>query len=88
MSIAVIELPSEISEDRLLDELQYRFPMQVGAIMVFPDIHEYPSFPVCPRCNITLDREYMHYCDRCGQCLSWKHYKDAIIVYPPYRKYK
>ena len=27
-------------------------------------------FPVCPRCDVTLEREYMRYCDRCGQALS------------------
>ena len=29
------------------------------------------GYPICPRCTETLDREYMAYCDRCGQCLNW-----------------
>ena len=23
-------------------------------------------YPVCPYCKLTLDREYQHFCDRCG----------------------
>jgi hypothetical protein len=32
-------------------------------------------FPVCPTCNVTLDREYQSYCDRFGQALSWQKFK-------------
>ena len=39
------------------------------------------SFPICPGCNTTLDREYQSYCDRCGQFLSWKGYRKAEIIY-------
>lgn len=28
-------------------------------------------FPVCPRCECTIERDYQAYCDRCGQCLKW-----------------
>ena len=35
---------------------------------------------ICPRCGITMEREFMSYCDRCGQCLGWKHYKKAVII--------
>ena len=27
-----------------------------------------------------MEREFIHYCDRCGQCLSWKHYRKALII--------
>ena len=45
---------------------------------------KFPSsyYPVCPRCGISLDREYQSFCDRCGQRLDWKHYKEAQIIYP------
>lgn len=26
---------------------------------------------VCPRCKSPLDREFISYCDNCGQHLSW-----------------
>ena len=48
--------------------LTYRQPLQVTHMLVLKNDD---CFPVCPCCNITLEREYMHYCDRCGQCLEW-----------------
>ena len=39
-------------------------------------------YPVCPYCKLTLDREYQHFCDRCGQELDWKDYSNAIIIFP------
>ena len=32
---------------------------------------------VCPRCGITLEREYQAFCDRCGQRLDWKEIDNA-----------
>ena len=29
------------------------------------------TYPVCPACSSTLDREYQAYCDRCGRKLDW-----------------
>ena len=39
-------------------------------------------YPVCPYCKLTLDREYQHFCDRCGQELDWKNYSNAISIFP------
>lgn len=33
------------------------------------------TYPVCPRCGIILEREYVKFCDNCGQKLDWKEYK-------------
>ena len=30
------------------------------------------SYYLCPRCSIPLEREFVPYCDQCGQKLSWK----------------
>lgn len=38
------------------------------------------AYPVCPRCGITLEREYQAYCDRCGQRLNWRSLHKAKIV--------
>jgi len=66
--------------------LTYRFPMSVRELMIFPDtINEYSAY-VCPRCGITMEREFMAYCDRCGQCLDWKWHAQAKIVYPGKKK--
>ena len=55
----------------------YRIPMAVEEIHLFRDEDTYP---VCPRCHLTMEREYQSYCDRCGQALSWKGYSKARVV--------
>ena len=61
----------------------YRLQMPVAEVMVFSNGFAYY---VCPRCHITVEREFMAYCDRCGQHLGWKNYKKAKIIYPGSRK--
>ena len=58
---------------------EYRMELPIKAVMVFP--HGY-AYYVCPRCGITLEREFVAYCDRCGQHLDWSGYKKATVVYP------
>lgn len=50
----------------LMHFAEYRMELPIREVMVFPNGHAYY---VCPRCNITLEREFMSYCDRCGQHL-------------------
>lgn len=47
-------------------------PRFVTQIRVYPkgDI-----YPVCPRCGQSLDREYMNFCDSCGQRLAWEAFR-------------
>ena len=40
--------------------------------------HSY--YYVYPVCHVTLEREFMAYCDRYGQWLDWKKYKDAKVL--------
>ena len=54
----------------------YRIPIQVTHLHRFRDTGYY----ICPRCNTTMEREFMSYCDRCGQCLCWKNYKKALVI--------
>lgn len=56
----------------------YRFPMQVKEIL---QIRPNDGYPVCPRCDCTIDREYMHFCDRCGQCLGWNVFENATVIH-------
>ena len=56
--------------------------MRVRELMVFKSWRPETSFYVCPRCGITMEREFMKYCDRCGQCLDWTMHAQAKIVYP------
>ena len=66
-----------------MGELSFRIPMPVVEIHIFPLMSGTPSFPVCPRCGRTLEREYMAHCSSCGQCLSWKNFKNATVVIRP-----
>lgn len=65
-------------------ELAFREPMPVTHIRCFyyssPD--GLTTFPVCPRCGISLEREYQNYCDRCGQRLNWKDFSNTAIILP------
>lgn len=57
----------------------YRKALLVQELMVFPGGSGYY---LCPRCRITLEREFVSYCDRCGQHLGWKRYRKARVIYP------
>lgn len=59
-------------------ELAFRAPMLVTQIRVFKMDGAYP---VCPRCGLSLEREYQAFCDRCGQRLGWKNLRKAEIIY-------
>lgn len=59
----------------------YRDPMMVTQMRIFSG-QNVNGYYICPRCHATMDREFMAYCDRCGQCLDWRNYEKAVIVYP------
>ena len=69
MSTVLLEKPAVTAES-------YRIPMPVIHFKQYRDTRYY----ICPRCNITMEREFMAYCDRCGQCLNWKQYKKAVVM--------
>lgn len=56
----------------LLSAFQFRIPKSVTQMRVYSRGY---CYPVCPSCRSSLDREYMAFCDRCGQRLAWGHYK-------------
>ena len=64
-------------------EITYRIPMHVSDIRVF---QRGTTYAVCPRCRISLDREYMAFCDTCGQKLDWNCFENAEIIEVPLRK--
>lgn len=66
-----------------LHAVSYRIPLPVLEIVL---IRSGDSYAVCPRCDSLLDREYMGYCDRCGQCLAWELFDYAKVVYAPRKK--
>ncbi len=70
-----------------IKELSYRSPMQVTEVLLHnstPDNWKYNScsgYPICPRCKTSMERDYQSFCDRCGQKLCWKNYKNAKIKF-------
>lgn len=63
----------------------YRMPIPVREVLMFSDG---ACFPICPRCDRSIDRAYMSYCDRCGQCLSWVFFDFAAVILAPRHKTK
>lgn len=80
------ELIKQCSESMTPEFIQeavsHRIPMQVTIVVKVPALGE--IYPQCPRCKRTMDREYMHFCDRCGQKLSWDYLDDAVVLYAPF----
>lgn len=68
---------------RLLPEaIAYRTPLPVTKVIVHTHGNTYP---VCPRCAMTLEREYMSFCDRCGQKLNWDLFAYAKVCHPDHK---
>ena len=65
----------------LFASVSYRYPMLVRELKIFPCTIPEDSYYVCPRCRVTLDREFVKYCDRCGQCLDWSKWDNPTIIY-------
>lgn len=61
----------------------YRVPLSITKIIVYADD---AAYPLCPRCSMGLDREYMAFCDRCGQKLNWGLFKYARVVRPAWKR--
>ena len=61
--------------------MTYRVPMKVKDATIFPRFPLDDIYYHCPRCQRLLDREFMAYCDCCGQCLDWRDYRKARRTY-------
>lgn len=57
--------------------LSFRIAMPVKEVIMRKN---HFTYPICPRCRISIEREYMSFCDRCGQALDWDSYSDAVII--------
>ena len=65
---------------RYISAILYRIPLPVTKVLIL--LHG-DSYPICPRCNCTVDREYVSYCDRCGQHLNWELFDRATVIQAP-----
>lgn len=61
-------------------QLRYRTPMPVKELIVFPHNFGETGYYKCPRCQITMEREFQSFCDRCGQKLSWDSYLSVKVI--------
>lgn len=68
------------------ESVSYRSTMQIKEVMVREgkmfDFHTKYTFPICPRCDNTMEYDYQKYCGCCGQKLGWAHYSRAKPRYP------
>ena len=51
-------------------QLSFRRPLNVLQVRCFPQQDWTAVYPVCPKCGVTIEREYQRFCDRCGQKLD------------------
>jgi len=72
-------MKNKFSTRQFIEAVAYRIPLPVTKVIVYS---HGDAYPVCPRCALSLDREYLTFCDRCGQRLSWDLYQHAKICYP------
>ena len=61
--------------------LSFRTPMRVLSVRRYSARPELSTYPLCPRCNLPMEREYQHFCDHCGQALSWKGFSRATVIF-------
>lgn len=74
MKVAV----SNFSRDPMENSaLSYRVSRMVTEVICFR--RSGARFARCPRCRETLAREYVAFCDRCGQRLDWSELEQAVI---------
>lgn len=64
-----------------IDAASYRVARPVTKLVRYP-MHGY-CYPLCPRCKKCMEREYVSYCDRCGQKLNWDKIEEAVILTAP-----
>lgn len=55
--------------------ITYRTPMTVKDAVILRGFPKDNLYYRCPRCQGILEREFLSYCPRCGQCLNWDNYR-------------
>ena len=64
------------------DAISYRIPLPVTKVVAYSKT----TYPICPRCTVSLEWEYISFCDRCGQNLNWDLFEHAKVINPDYKK--
>lgn len=63
----------------LFFQFGFRQQMPISEVMIYSDG---TGYYVCPGCHVAMGREFVEFCDCCGQNLSWQHYRKAKKIYP------
>lgn len=64
---------------KITEAIDYRTPRTVTELVIYQNPFRETGYYICPRCDCTLDREFVSFCDRCGQKLDWRMYTHAKI---------
>lgn len=60
-------LEAQHLSEEFLRELDYRILMRVTAVPCLRLGEGLTTYPICPRCRRTVERENQSFCDRCGR---------------------
>ena len=66
----------------LLTFSKFRQALPVTELMVFQSHCGETGYYVCPGCAMTIEREFMSFCNHCGQKLDWSGYKKVKKIFP------
>lgn len=64
-------LKAAFRDQQFFSEVYYRIEIPVRQRVYYANVSAYP---LCPRCGRSLNREFMHFCNLCGQKLGWDEY--------------
>lgn len=67
----------DVNSAAVREALSFREPRRVEKII---RLANGDCFPLCPRCQVSMEREYVKFCDRCGQKLSWTGFRKAKVI--------
>ena len=67
----ISRIPTNALAGLLSEVFKYRLPLRVSGIRQYQTSYGKAEYYICPRCGEAIEREYTHFCDRCGQRLSW-----------------
>ncbi len=72
---------SVFSRRKLIRWASYRVPMKIIEGVIVSSHLGSSVYYICPRCQVSMEREYTSFCDRCGQSLDWRGYRKAKLHY-------
>ena len=64
-------IPKLIKKEVIIVSIMTATKQQAALVTDAVVFSNHNTYFQCPYCQKTLEREYQHYCDRCGQQLKW-----------------